>query len=148
METNKHSPISGRSLKSAVQTNWPSAIVSLALAVCFLLAGCTSLNKTAITVSQVEDSLMKSWAKAHNDRLTNPALDAKVIAAHGKFLDAKALALAAYRGYEAGGDKTVAEQALAVLAATVPPLIDLLTPILSPAQTENARQTLSVATKP
>lgn len=100
----------------------------------FLLAGCGTVHKSSVVISDVEDALMKEWARAHNDHLTTPALDTKVINAHTKFNEAKKIAAAALRTYEADGEQDAYFKALNALRAALDPLFELLNPVVSEAR--------------
>lgn len=123
-------------------------LTSMILVCLFLTAGCNTVYKTAILVSAVEDSLMKEWARAHNDKLTTPQLDAQVINAHAKFNKAKLVAAAALRAYEAGGSKDAYFNALEALKTTLGPMFDLLNDVVSEAKLQSLKDQSALASRP
>ena len=119
----------------------------LTIAVCALLTSCATVYKSAIILTEAEDAVMKEWATAHNNKLTTPDLDWKVMAAHQKFESAKKVAAIALRAYEAGGDKGAYVAALEACRATIGPLIDLLTNVIAPQRATILRANVATATK-
>ena len=119
----------------------------LTIAIACLLTSCATVYKSAIILTEAEDAVMKEWATAHNNKLTTPDLDLKVMAAHQKFESAKKVAAIALRAYEAGGDKGAYVAALEACRATIGPLIDLLTNVIAPQRATILRTNVATATK-
>jgi hypothetical protein len=119
----------------------------LTIAVCALLTSCATIYKSAIILTEAEDAVMREWATAHNNKLTTPDLDLKVMAAHAKFEQAKKVAAVALRAYEAGGDQGAYVAALEACRATIGPLIDLLTNVIAPQRATILRANVATATK-
>lgn len=115
----------------------------LFLFICCL--GCNTVNKGTVLLVDAEDAIMKEWARAHNDGLTTPDVDRKVMVAHAQFNQAKEVAALALRTYDAGGDKSVYIAALEAARAAVDPLLDLLTPYIIPAKLKNYQTTVAIA---
>lgn len=99
--------------------------------VLLITVGCNSLYKGAVTLSQAEDAVMKQWATLHNDHMTTPDIDTKVMAAHANFNAAKLAAAAALRSYAAGGDKANYIRLLEAARAAIDPLFSILQPLMS-----------------
>jgi hypothetical protein len=118
------------------------------LAVVLLLAGCGTLYKSTVLLTTAEDAVMKAWAQAHNDHLTTPALDVKVMNAHEKFNQAKVVAKVALYAWESGGDKNAYIVALEAARAAVGPLLELLAPVLAPNKIEQLKTNVALATRP
>lgn len=112
------------------------------------VAGCGTVYKTAILLTDAEDAIMREWARAHNDHLTTADMDLKVMAAHSKFNSAKKVAAAALRTYNAGGDKAAYERALEAARAAIDPLFDLLSPVLSAQKMTALRANVAAANQP
>jgi len=121
---------------------------ALGLAIMYFMSGCATTYKTAVLLTEAEDSAMKVWAAAHNNHQTTAEFDLKVMAAHARFNEAKAVALVALKAYKAGGDKNAYIMALEAARAAVGPLLDLLLPVLSPNQYQTLRTSVSLATHP
>ena len=114
-----------------------------------LLAGCTTFNKAAVTLTEAEDAVMKEWATLHNDHKTTSELDLKVMAAHAKFKESCAVAAAFLRSYSAGGgDKASYVSALEAARATIGPLLQLIEPLLTTSKVSKLQTTTLIATKP
>lgn len=122
-------------------------IVTIAMVV--LLAGCSTFNKAAVTLTQAEDAIMKEWATLHNDHKTTSELDLKVMVAHAKFKESCAVAAAFLRSYSSGGgDKTSYLAALEAARSTIGPLLQLIEPLLTQNKVSKLQTTTATATKP
>lgn len=121
----------------------PIAIVATSA----VLVGCGTVYTIAVTISNAEDAVMKEWATLHNDNRTTDDLDRKVMAAHAKFNEAKLIAANALRAYNSGGDKADYVKALEAARDAIGPIIDLIQPLLTPANAQNLRVKAAAATK-
>lgn len=118
------------------------------LAITLLLAGCGTTYKAVVTLTTAEDSVMKSWATLHNDHVTTPQIDAKVVQAHQKFADACEVAKKALIAYKANGDQGPYLLALAEAKALALPILDLITPFLDSAKVSSLKSTVTTAVTP
>ena len=119
--------------------------IAAALAVAFLV-GCSTLYTTTVTITQVVDSGMKSWAKMSKAGKSTPAIDAAVMKAHGQYRGACAVAQTALINYKATGDNASYVSAIIAVRASVDGLFDLITPLLPPAKATTLKSQLAKAT--
>lgn len=96
-----------------------------------LSEGCATMNKTVVTICQLEDSAMMEWATLHNDGVTTDEFDLQVVRAHQEFLAAKQDALAAYQA--AGPDDPDYLNAFERVRGALIRLLNVLAP-LAPAK--------------
>lgn len=117
----------------------------ITLSIVSLLAGCNTVYKSTVILTEVEDTLMKEWARAHNDGKTTPELDRKVVAVHTKFSQA-CLVAAVY--LKASGKKDVSYwKAFLEAKEALAPLLELLRPILSESQIKAFEKGVAAANK-
>jgi len=110
--------------------------------------GCSTIFSATVTVTEIVDSVMKDWAALSNAHKTTAEIDAKVIAAHNHYREAAKVAQDALIAYKASGDQGQYIATLTALKATVGPIIDLITPLLSPSKVQSLQTKLTKASKP
>lgn len=98
------------------------------------LGACMTVNKATVTLTSVVDVAMKDWAQASVAGRTTPELDAKVITAHNQYRDVCGAIVPIYEAAIANGENPDATAVLTTLRAAVDPLMDLLMPVLLPAE--------------
>lgn len=116
--------------------------------VLLITVGCNTIYSSAVTLTEVEDAVMRQWARLHNDRLTTADIDMKVNAAHENFNKARITAAIALRAYQAGGDKANYIKALEAARAAINPLFEILQPLLTAESTKKLKSQALNATKP
>jgi len=122
--------------------------ILITVAVTLLLAGCGTIFKAAIALTDIDDSLMREWATLHNDGKTSDDFDRKVMQAQATFKSSCAIAAAALRAYDAGGNKADYIKALEAARSAIGPIIDLLTPYLTQQKVSQYKTSVSNAVKP
>jgi hypothetical protein len=121
----------------------------ITMAMVVLLAGCTTFNKTAVTLTEAEDAIMKEWATLHNDHKTTSELDLKVMKAHAAFKESCLVAATFLHSYSEGGaDKASYVAALEAARASIGPLLQLIEPLLSSTKIAKLHTTTTIASKP
>lgn len=120
----------------------------VALSIIIAMAGCGTLFKATITLTSIEDSIMKEWATLHNDGKTTPERDREVMKAHDKFNEAKLVAAAALRAYAAGGDKDKYITALETARTLIDPILGLIQPLLAPEKVQTLKLKILNASEP
>lgn len=119
------------------------------VAMCVLLCGgCAGVPaKTAVSLVETEKAIMRAWAASVYDKVSTDQLNQKVLAAHRKFMQAQKVALVAFQVAQENGDQNAAKQALETLRLAIPPLLELIAPVVAPAKIEALRQQAMSATK-
>lgn len=125
-----------------------NTFILITIAITMLLAGCGTLYKAAIALTDIDDSLMKEWATLHNDGKTSEDLDRKVMKAQATFKSSCSVAAAALRAYDAGGNKADYIKTLEAARSAIGPIIDLLTPHLSSLKLSQYKSSVANATRP
>ncbi len=110
-----------------------------------LVLACSSLYTGVVTLTSVVDSAMKNWASLSVSGKTTPAIDLAVKAAHDKYRAAAATAQVALVSYKNGGAQTDWQNALTAVRAAASSLIDLVVPLVTPAQATTLKSNLSKA---
>ena len=103
------------------------------LAAVFMTA-CATFYDSAVTTTAIVDSAMKDWAALSVDGNTTPDIDAKVIAAHRRYQQAAVIARDALIAYKAGGDQAAYQKTFEAARVAMNALLDIIIPILQPAQ--------------
>jgi hypothetical protein len=111
-----------------------------------LLMGCSTLYTTTVTITQVVDSGMKSWAQMSAAGKSTAAIDAAVIKAHDQYRGACAVAQTALINYKASGNNADYVSAIIAVRASVDGLFNLITPLLTPAKASTLKSQLAKAT--
>jgi len=119
--------------------------LAVAFAVAFLI-GCTTLYTTTVTITQVVDSGMKSWAQMSAAGKSTAAIDAAVIKAHNQYRGACAVAQTALINYKASGNNADYVAAIVAVRSSVDGLFNLITPLLTPAKATTLKSQLAKAT--
>lgn len=119
-----------------------------AVFVMLITVGCNTIYSSAVTLTEVEDAVMRQWARLHNDRLTTADIDIRVNAAHENFNKLRLTAAIALRAYQAGGDKANYIKALEAARAAIDPLFEILQPLLTPDTTKTLKSQALNASKP
>lgn len=117
------------------------------LAAVFLTA-CATLYNSMVTTTAIVDESMRSWAALSVDGNTTPEIDAKVIAAHKKYQLSAVVArdsLIAYKN--AGTDQVVYQKAFEASRVAMIALLDIILPLLQPAQQAELQAKIGKATK-
>lgn len=117
------------------------------LAAVFLTA-CATLYSAAITTTQVVDSAMAQWADLAVAGKTTPQIDEKVVQAHFKYQQACAIARDALAAYKAGGDQVAYQKAFEATRVAMIAVLDIILPLLQPAQKVELQSKVGRATKP
>ena len=120
----------------------------ITLAVCTLLLGCTTLYTSVVTVTQVVDSAMKSWAQASNARQTTPELNVQVIKLHDNYRMAAAAAQLSLKAYKNTKNAQDLVTALQTAKEGALPLVDLIVTIINQAKGSELKTQLTKATSP
>lgn len=116
-----------------------------ALFVALLLVGCASLFQSVITITSVVDQAMKDWAALSVAGKTSPAIDAKVTKAHDAYRAAAATTQNALVAYKSSGDQAPYIAALNAAKVAAQGLIDLIVPLLAPAEATTLSNNLQKA---
>lgn len=116
------------------------------LAAVFMMA-CATLYTSTVTTTEIVDSAMKSWAALSVDGNSTPEIDAKVIAAHRRYQQAAVVARDALIAYKAGGDQTAYQKAFEAARVAMNALLDIILPLLQPAQQAELQAKTGRATK-
>lgn len=98
------------------------------------LGACMALNKATVTLTSVVDAGMKDWAQASATGRTTPELDAKVVKAHNEYRKVCGAIVPIYETAIANGETPDAAAVLGTLRAAIDPLMDLILPVLLPAE--------------
>lgn len=112
-----------------------------------LLAGCSGLFQTTITITSVVDAAMKDWASLSVAGKTSPAIDAKVKSVHDQYRTQCAVVQSALLAYKANGDTAPYIQALSAARVIAANLIDLVVPLVSQTEGVTLKSNLGKATK-
>jgi len=123
------------------------AVYTSLLAAVFLVA-CATLYDAAITTTQVVDMAMKDWSELSVTGKTTKDIDAKVVAAHGKYQQACAVARDALVAYQKGGDQEAYQKAFEATRAAMNSLLNIIIPLLTPAKAVELQSKVGRATKP
>jgi len=123
------------------------AIFPAALAAVFL-AACVTLYDTAVTTTEVVKSAMTDWSDLSVSGRTTKEIDAKVIAAHGRYQQACAVARDALVAYQKGGDQATYQKAFEATRAAMNALVDIIIPLLTPTKAVELQSKIGRATKP
>lgn len=99
------------------------------------LVGCTTVYTSTVTVTKVADTTMKAWADLKVHGHTTVAIDDAVTAAHARYRQACGVAEKALEQYKASGDPGSFNAAFAAVQSAVLDLINIIQPLLDPAQT-------------
>lgn len=121
---------------------------AIGLAAVLSLTACATTSRAIVTVTSVVDVAMKDWAKASAAGQTTPDLDAKVIAAHDHYRAVCGSLAQILEAAQANGDQATAVNALQTLRAAVDPLLELIGPLVSPAEAQRLNTQLNTATAP
>lgn len=119
----------------------------LPIALTLMLAGCTTLYTSAVTITQVVDTASKAYAELKVNGKTTPAIDAAVKTAHDRYRQACAVAAKGLQTYKDTGDPTSYNTAFEVVRAMAQDIIAILQPLLDPAQVTKLKTQLSEAQK-
>lgn len=138
------------------QTTAPSARTSIplmglgaiGLAAVLSLTACATTSRAIVTVTSVVDVAMQDWAKASVAGQTTPELDAQVTAAHDHYRAVCGSLAQILEAAQANGDQPTAAATLKTLRAAVDPLLDLIGPLISPAEAGRLNTQLANATAP
>lgn len=106
------------------------------------IVGCASLYTATVTLTDTVDSAMKMWANLSNNGKTTAAIDAKVTAAHDKYRASCAVAATALTAYKQSGDPTQYNAAVQSAFAAAGQLVDLILPLVTPAQATDLKTKL------
>jgi hypothetical protein len=96
------------------------------------LAGCVSLNTTAVTITRVVDSMMQDWAKLSVQGKTTQEIDAKVMQAHEVYRRAAGVAYQALSAYALNADKNESRAALESVRSAAIDLLDAFAESVAP----------------
>ncbi len=118
-------------------------IVLLAL----IAIGCQSLYDSAVTLTQVENIAMSEYSDLSKAGKTTPKMDATVRAAHTRFKQAATVTADALEAYKTSGDNGKYLAALRAARTAATEVIDLIVPLLTPAQGSKIQTDLTKAQK-
>lgn len=121
---------------------------ALGLAAVLSLTACATTSRAIVTVTSVVDVAMKDWAQASAAGQTTPDLDARVTAAHDHYRAVCGGLAQILEAAQANGDQATAVNALQTLRAAVDPLLELIGPLVSPAEAQRLNTQLNTATAP
>ena len=115
--------------------------------VALLLVACQTLPTYVVTITQVRDSAMKDWAAASVAGKTSPAIDAAVFKADSVYRQSAGVAEKALTAYKASGNPSDYTSSLQAVKVAVQAILDVLTPILAPADNATLKANLAKASK-
>lgn len=118
------------------------------LAAIVLLAGCATLFRTIVTITEVRAQAMTELAGLHARGLITPELDKKIDAIDLRYRQSAEVAENALIAYKAGGDQAAYLTALNVTRSVVFELLDILTPMLTQEKSTKLNTTLTKASLP
>lgn len=121
---------------------------AIGLAAVLSLSACATTSRAIVTVTSVVDVAMQDWAKASVAGQTTPDIDAKVIAAHDHYRAVCGRLAQILEAAQANGDQPAAAATLQTLRAAVDPLLELIGPLVSPAEAQRLNTQLNTATAP
>jgi len=120
----------------------------VAFALICVCVGCQTTNNSIITVTEVVDSAMKSWARASNSGQTSPEFDARVISAHDRYRQSAATAQAFLILYRDTSNQRDLAAALQAARNGAMPIVDMVVTLLSPTKAVELRTNLAKASAP
>jgi len=104
----------------------------LLIAAVGLLVGCGTLFTSVVTLRDVVNAAMSSYADEQVAGHTTAKMDAQVKAAYEKTQRAAGVAKDALTAYKAGGDQQSYLNALAAARVAIGELVDLIVPLVTP----------------
>jgi hypothetical protein len=119
--------------------------LTIPLLALLLLAACSTIYTGVVTMTTVVDTAMKSWADLSVKNLTTPAIDSQVVTAHNKYRTAAGVAQGALQAYKLSGDPAQYNAAMDAAKAAANQLLDIIVPLLSPAQATDLKKKLTNA---
>lgn len=115
----------------------------------FLLTACASftLYDATVTTTAVVKSAMTDWSDQSAAGQTTPEIDAKVIKAHRVYQQSAVVARDALVVYKNGGDQAAYQKAFEAARVAMNALLDIVLPLLQPAQQVELQSKIGRATK-
>jgi hypothetical protein len=116
----------------------------LVLLVAFLV-GCSSLFTGTVTLTQIADDTQKQLATLWAQGKITPQMDTAIGKANADYRAAAATAQAALIAYKNGGSQINYVNALVAVRASLDSLVNLITPLIQPAQAATLKQKIATA---
>lgn len=112
-----------------------------------LLAGCGTLYKGIVTVTQIRENAMHELAVLSKAGKISAATDVKIAAADAKYREAAQVAQVALTAYKESGDKSQYLGALAALKTALQAVLDILYPLVTQTEAASLQSQLYNATQ-
>jgi len=126
----------------------PVANYALSVLVVLLLASCTTLYKTTVSLTQIVDGAAKEYSRIYNDGLVSPGVAEKVAVAFKNYQTDAKIAHDALVAYKLSGDPATFNQAMEAARASANGFILLVIQFLAPQDAIALQVQLKRATVP